>query len=247
VRAAEVIVSHSGGAGALPALPPDVLVDAAPQRRPPGAARNAGVAKGSAPYVAFLAADCVALPGWVEGRVRRHRAGAQAVASAMASPPHPSAALASHLLQHGTRMAHVRAAPHLRFGLSYSREVLAAYGPFPEDLLAEEDVALNARLLAAGVEPVLAPDVLTAHAYPLDLRALVRDQYRRGRQRQAIRGARRGRVLLAGRALLDAPAGFARAVAPGSPVPRSAAARAVPHVALGALATAAGISRGRAR
>jgi GT2 family glycosyltransferase len=248
VGSVEVVVSHSGPEEGLRPVrehAPEVRIDASAKRRLPGAARNAGVAMTTAPRVAFLAADCIAEPGWVEGRLRRHRAGAAAVASAMATPAGPPAALASHLLQHSTRMAHVRAAPHLRFGLSYARDRLAEHGPFDEDVEGEEDVLLNARLLRAGVDVVFAPDVLTRHHYPQTLRVLVRDQHARGRRRYAVRGASRPRLVLTARALADAATGGWRALGPGTPVPRRAALRCLPHLVLGALATAAGVCTGR--
>src|SRR5207248_375707 len=111
-----------------------VEVVASPVRRLPGAARNAGVAASQAPYVAFLAGDCLALPGWAEARLERHRAGAGAVASALVPLERSGPAWASFLLQHNTRMAHLRMAPHFLFGVSYTREVLEEHGPFLESL-----------------------------------------------------------------------------------------------------------------
>src|SRR5436190_16720652 len=118
----EVVVSHSGG-GDTPALlrrcRPGVRVEGSAARRLPGAARNAGIAASRAPFVAFLAGDCRASPGWAAERMKRHRAGALAVACAMAPAGEPRApSLASHLLQHSDRMSHVPAAPYCRFGVS---------------------------------------------------------------------------------------------------------------------------------
>ena len=242
----EVVVVHSGG-GATPDMlrQTGVRVLASEDRLTPGAARNRGIQATEAPFVSFLAADCVALSGWVEGRQRRHRAGAGAVASAMVEEGGGAAALASHLLQHSSRMPHVSGSPTLRFGVSYARSLLERHGPFPEDLPAEEDVSLNARLIAAGVEIVAAPEVATAHLYPGTARHLLRDQYRRGRLRVQVRRAARPWPLLAGRALLDGPVGVWRAARPGSPVPSHSLVRAAPLVAAGALATAAGAASAR--
>lgn len=239
----ELVVSHSGPSSVdeLLASLRGVRLVSSPAPRTPGAARNAGVAATAAPWVAFLAADCQALPGWVEGRVRRHRAGAPAVASAMVPPRRGPAPLAAHLLRHSTRMPHVPAAPVLRFGVSYSRELLDRLGPFDEDMAAEEDVEMNARLIRAGIVPELAPDVRTADTYPASLRVLLRDSVRRGRQRHAMRGSRRPRVVLAARALADAPAGALRAAAPNSGVDRALLAAALPHLTLAGVAGAAGV------
>lgn len=243
----EIALSHSGG-GPTPAIVseryPGVRVLASEARRRPGAARNAGVEATSAPFVSFHAADSVALPGWAAGRLRRHRRGAQAVGSAIAPPRRP-VSLAAHLLMHSTRMPHVVPGQHLRFGVSYSREVLLEHGPFPEDGDGEEDVEFNARLIRAGVPLEWAPDVMTATEYAGTPRELLSDLYRRGDLRYRSRGHRRARGLLAGRALLDAPAGLWRAARPGSPVPRSDLARSAPLVLAGSMASAGGILRAR--
>jgi GT2 family glycosyltransferase len=245
--ALEIVVSHSGNGGAprlVAAAHPGVGVVEAASRRLPGAARNAGIAATTAPFVAFLAADCVALPGWASARLARHEAGAAAVASAMAAPHTPAAALASHLLQHWSRMPHRRPLAVQRFGVSYSRALLDELGGFREDLAIAEDAELNARALAAGIAIEWAPEVLLAHAYPQTAGALAADAFARSRRRAAVRGRPVRRVALAGRALAAAPAGVGTALAPRSPVPGRRVVRALPHVALGALAGFAGALAG---
>ena len=128
----EVVVTHSGSEA--PDLGDDrVVVTASPQRRLPGAARNAGVAASTGDDVAFLAGDrASAAPCWVEERLRLHRAGAAAVASSLVPTSRDPSAIASHLLQHSTRMPHLRdPRPDLLFGVSYSRAILDRFGPFP--------------------------------------------------------------------------------------------------------------------
>src|SRR5687767_6519615 len=87
----EIVVVNSGGGHArrrLLAAGIDVRVIEVPQRLLPGAVRNLAIEATRSPYVSFLAADCVALPGWAAGRLREHRRGAVAVAGAMANA-HP--------------------------------------------------------------------------------------------------------------------------------------------------------------
>jgi hypothetical protein len=192
----ELVVVHSGGAA--PKLPPEVaLVHGSPLLLP-GAARNRGVAATTAPLVSFLAADCVALPGWAAGRVREHVAGADAVADVLEPPP-ARAPRAAWLLQHRRRAARTPAALRLPLGLSYRRELLEVAGPFDERLRQGEDSERNARLLALGARVAYPTDVRTAHAYPSTARGVLADSRARGARRvaaeHALGGADRPRIL----------------------------------------------------
>jgi GT2 family glycosyltransferase/glycosyltransferase involved in cell wall biosynthesis len=154
----------------------------------PGGARNLGVAHTSAPFVAFLAADCLAEPGWVSGRLARHRAGAQMVSSAVTNATRGSvAAWTSYLLLFSNRMPGTPAWRVLHYGISYARGLLAQVGPFREDLRAGEDTELNQRA-AALAAPVWAPDVRTAHRHPVTLRAMLGDQFERGARAARAQG-----------------------------------------------------------
>ena len=158
--AGELVVVHSGGAA--PRVPAGVELVHEPALLMPGAARNAGVAATTAPFVAFLAADCRALPGWVAGRLREHEAGADAVADVL-EPPAAVVPRAAWLMLHRRRTARTEHALRLPAGLSYRRELLE---PFDERLRQGEDTALNERLLARGARVAYPTDVRTAHAYP---------------------------------------------------------------------------------
>ena len=95
-----------------------------------GGARNRGIAATSARYVAFLAADSEAEPGWVAGRLRAHAEGADAVACALTSPPGASrSATAAHLLLNWRRMPGAEPPHRLLFGLSYDRRAVRPLRP----------------------------------------------------------------------------------------------------------------------
>jgi glycosyltransferase involved in cell wall biosynthesis len=189
--ATELVVVHSGGAA--PHVPAGVELVHEPSLLMPGAARNRGVAATTAPFVAFLAADCRALPGWVAGRLREHEAGADAVADVL-EPPAAVVPRAAWLMLHRRRTARTEQPLRLAAGLSYRRELLQA---FDEQVRQGEDTELNARLATALI--AYPTDVRTAHAYPNTTRRVLSDAYARGARRvvaeRAMGGAGRARVL----------------------------------------------------
>ncbi|HSG40338.1 MAG TPA: hypothetical protein VLE27_11920, partial [Thermoanaerobaculia bacterium] len=133
-----------------------------------------------APFVAFLAADCWAEPGWAAARLRAHRAGASAVASAVTNPYRRNlAAWASYVSLFPRRMPGTSAAEALRYGVSYERSLFDRFGTFREDLRGAEDTEFHQRL-EGNVEIAWEPGVRTAHRHPRRLLALLDDQYRRG-------------------------------------------------------------------
>jgi glycosyltransferase involved in cell wall biosynthesis len=163
------------------------------ERLYPGRVRNVGIDHTRAPYLAFLAADCLARPGWAAARLREHRAGAAAVASPPTNAyPESSVAWASLLLLHNRRLEVTRPSQRLFYSLSYDRSLFARFGRFREDLRAGEDTEFNARFQAHAT-PVFAADAVTAHRYPTDLPAMLHDAFRRGRLQARMQGAIEGR------------------------------------------------------
>lgn len=243
----EIVVSHSGGGATESLIEPlrdRIRVNASSSRRLPGEARNAGLEATSAPWVAFLAADCLALPGWAAGRLLRHRAGSPAVASAMA-PPRGATALAAYLLQHGSRMPPWDRGPRRHHGLSYGRALFDRFGPFP-DLRHGEDSAFNARLIDAGIPITWAPDVRTAHAYPHVVPALLADSWRRGRRRAALSPRPRHRVGLLAQVCVDPMRAVWHGLLPGGPVRRRDLVACLPALVAGSASLALGVVRGPA-
>ncbi len=182
----EVVVVNSGGFDPTDTLRKaslDVPVIHCEERLYPGGVRNLGIDSTQAPYVAFLAADCLVMPGWAEGRLRLHRGGALAVASALVNAyPQSYCAWASYMLLHTERMPGTPSNQASRYSVSYARALFDRFGRFREDLRAGEDTEFHSRF-ASTVPIEWAPDVRTAHRYPTAFISLIMDQYNRGRRR----------------------------------------------------------------
>jgi glycosyltransferase involved in cell wall biosynthesis len=246
-RRPEVVVVNSGGgdaAGSLRAAGLDVRVVSFERRLLPGAARNAGIAATSSPFVAFLAADCIATPGWVEARLRLHRAGAPVVAHVLGNAtPASRSACAQHLLLHHRLLRDTPERQRLFFGLSYARELFDRHGLFREDLPTYEDTELNGRLAAAGVPMVHAADARTLHRYVTGPAGLLRDQYARGVDAASV-ARQLGHPLSASRLaripLKNVLPAIRQAARTTDPAERARLMRGVPLVPAGALAVSLG-------
>jgi glycosyltransferase involved in cell wall biosynthesis len=242
----EVVVVNSGGgdpAARLAAAGLCIPVHNFSARLYPGAARNVGIDQTGARYIAFLAADCLATPGWAAARLREHRAGAAAVASPLTNAyPESSTAWAALLLIHNRRLAVTRPSQRLFYSLSYDRALFDRFGRFREDLRAGEDTEFNTRF-REHAHTVLAQDAVTAHRYPIALGTMLRDAFRRGRLQARMQGALEGRGPRNVRVALRGPLSVLRSldVSARSPRPeRATLLRAWPLVVAGGVAYAAG-------
>ena len=242
----EVVVVNSGGgdpAARLAAAGLMVPVYSFSERLYPGAARNVGIDKTRARYIAFLAADCLATPGWAAARLREHRAGAAAVASPLTNAyPASSTAWAALLLIHNRRLAATMPSQRLYYSLSYDRSLFERFGRFREDLRAGEDTDFNARF-REHEHTALARDAVTAHRYPIELRTMLRDAFRRGRLQARMQGAIEGRSPRNVRVAMRGPFSVVRSlvISIRSPQPeRAALLRAWPLVIAGGVAYTAG-------
>lgn len=182
----EIVVVNSGGGEVVAALAPVldwIRLITCDECLQVGAARNIGVAASRALFLSFLAGDCRALPGWVTGRLARHRTGALSVSSAVIGEDDSSlVALAANRLHYSTRHPLTDARTVVDYGQSYARHLLELCGAFPPGLTATEDTVLNRRALRFS-EPVWAPEVVTAHRDVTTLLALLQDERRRGFRR----------------------------------------------------------------
>jgi glycosyltransferase involved in cell wall biosynthesis len=242
----EIVVVNSGGgdpASRLAAAGVDVPVYSFAQRLYPGAARNVGIDRTRAPFLAFLAADCVASADWASARLRAHNAGAAAVASAMTTAyPDSLTAWAALLLQHNRRLGVTRPRERLYYSISYDRTLFERFGRFREDLRAGEDTDFNARF--RGHERTeFAAGAITAHRYPTDPRAMLRDAFRRGSLRARMQGEIHGSAPQAVRVALAGPRNVARSLdvaVRSRPPERGMMLRAWPLAVAGAITYSAG-------
>jgi glycosyltransferase involved in cell wall biosynthesis len=242
----EVVVVNSGGgdpARRLAAAGIAVRVHSVEHRLYPGAARNAGIRMTVAPYVAFLAADCLAMPGWASARLRAHRSGVGGVASPLTNAdPASTVAWSSLLLQHNRRLAVTRPRQRLLYSLSYERALFERFGLFREDLRAGEDTEFNERI-RGGATIALAEDAVTAHRYPTELSLMLRDAFRRGSLQARMQGAIDGGAAQRVRVAASGPRNVVRSLVVSlrsAPPARAALLRACPLVVLGAAAYSAG-------
>jgi glycosyltransferase involved in cell wall biosynthesis len=240
---AEIVVVNSGGgdaAGALRAARIDVPVVERDERLNPGAVRNLGLDATTARWVAFLAADCWAEPGWAAGRLREHRAGAATVTS-MITNPHPESdvSAAAFLLNYGARTIVSRRRSWAAYSLSYDRALFEEHGRFREDMRIGEDTEFKRRL--APMLPAWATDVRTAHANPTSVRALVRDQWERSYRRGAYyaRHQRKSPMRFVTGGIWTLGHSTLMALDPNLP-DRGRPARVLPLLALGVLVRVAG-------
>ena len=182
---AEIVVVNSGG-GPVAKILHDHLdqVRLINVQKPlqVGAARNIGIDASAAPFIAFLAGDCEALPGWVDARTKLHAAGSLSVSSPVASstPGHLSGSL-YQFLRYRRRKPDTRPEDVAHFGRSYLRRVFLEVGYFSTGLSFGEDDEFNQRLDLIA-QPVWAPDVVTRHADPTSVTGVIIDAFRRARR-----------------------------------------------------------------
>ena len=183
----EVVVATSGTdrtAELVRRRYPWIRVAASPTRLFPGGVRNLGSSLARGDMVAFLEADCLASPGWVQTRIDLHRAGHEAVAGAMASlTVDGRAGKAACYLLHANRLEGHAPGPaddFQAYGLSFTRGLLERAGPFDETLRTDEDTAMVERVRSLDVQPWFDPSIVRLHIGPGSVIGMIKDQYGRG-------------------------------------------------------------------
>ena len=178
----EIVVVNSGGGDVASVLGEYLRSVILVELREPvlvGAARNLGIQISHAPFVAFLAGDCVAAPGWVSERTNAHTDGEGAVASVVENDkPRNPFAWAAHLVTYGHRMPGSGSAGGA-YGASYDRALFDKYGYFSETRVIGEDSEFHGRFRQSDAIR-LHTSVRTIHYNPGGLASFLEDQLHRG-------------------------------------------------------------------
>jgi hypothetical protein len=244
---AEIVVVNSGGGQAAALLATagiKVPVHETRERLYPGTARNIGIRNTKAPWIAFLAADCLAAPGWVAERLRLHKGGAGMVASAvMPDRPDRIIAWAHHLLLFPARLPGLPPTAATRYGVSFDRRLFEIFGLFDGSLRTGEDTEFLSRVTTRPEAIWWAPTVITLHRNSRSILSLLGNQVIRGyRYAIAMRRLRGTSPLqLARDCVLDAKHArhFAKAGLSGQHLKLAMASLCL--VRVGSIATAVGI------
>jgi glycosyltransferase involved in cell wall biosynthesis len=166
----------------------DVQFVETPTPRPPAAARNRGAERAQGEVLAFIDADCLAAPNWLEVLDSRFRdATVQVVGGGIAIPPAPYFSMADNLaLFHeflttrpGGQRAHL---PGLN--LAIRRTAFEAAGGFDEHVphASGEDTEFTARLRRLGFRLEFEPRaVATHHSRRIRMTDLVQRGHLQGR------------------------------------------------------------------
>jgi glycosyltransferase involved in cell wall biosynthesis len=155
-----------------------------PTSRGPSGARNAGVAAGRSPVVAFTDDDCVPVAGWVGALLAAFDAGADLVQGATGPPP-----LAAKPGPWARTINVSGPSPLFETcNIAYRRDLFDTLGGFDEsdELTAlgggrhfGEDTVLGGRLVDAGGQTAFAPDAVVHHRWEDgDFAAFLRARWR---------------------------------------------------------------------
>lgn len=160
-----------------------------PVRLHPGMARNVGVREARANRIAFIDADCIAAPDWVERMVRAEERGVAAVGGVVEcvgaeSPLHWAAYFCSfHAWMPGSPAEDRTDIPTCC--LSVTREAFDRYGPFPDGY--SSDTAFNWRMVENGERIAFDPATRVGHIMQTSWSRFVRRSLERGRAFAVLR------------------------------------------------------------
>lgn len=246
-----VVVDSTGGqtAAHLERAWPWLRAVGLPDRTLPGRARNLGVSVTRGELLAFLDADTVPEPDWLDELERALGPGAEAVGGAIldGTPGEPWGSV-------GYTLEFLEWLPSRRPPIGHAascnllirRDVLERAGGFPEDLWPGEDTVLTVPLAQRGTL-AFAPRAKVTHLNRTERRAVLAHQRRLGASfvelcdREPVRGARLAVPHLAPLAVLARFASLVFQLLRG-PEQGRGAMRQLPRLACGLLAWGTGVA-----
>ena len=169
---------------------PQVRLHHVEERMFPGAARNLALALSETPVIAFVDADCLAAPDWVE-RILEEQARDGLIVGGSIGAANPASTIGwaylfcefSGWLKAGEPRT-VRDLATCCF--SMKREAFDRFGPFPQQGYCS-DTVFCWRAADAGKPPRFVPAIAVLHQNPTSLGAIVSKQHGHGRRFARIR------------------------------------------------------------
>lgn len=181
----EVIVVDSSTDGTAERLQrefPSVDVVALDQQTYQSQARNIGIARTKANFIAITDQDCVVPPDWLARLLAHHQAGTYAIVGGAIDngTPESTVGTASYLIEFNEflPLGQPRLVPMVPYcNICIRREVFAAVGPFVDVPPGAEDQVYNFLLQQRGERILFDPTIVVTHLNRTDFRAFLRHQH----------------------------------------------------------------------
>jgi glycosyltransferase involved in cell wall biosynthesis len=156
----------------------------------PGPARNTGASMARGSVIAFLDADCITAPDWVQQIAARHAEGHMVVGGAIeVGNPTSGVAWAGHLSEFREFLpaGEPRYISHIpTCNLSYRKSLFESRGGFPNAYYPQEDLLFNHALNLAGIRIWFDPAIRVRHFCREGLREYLSHQHRIGRVTRCV-------------------------------------------------------------
>lgn len=172
---------------------PQVKLLHVPRRLFCGDARNIGLAHCSGQIIAFIDADCVAAPDWIDRIARTHREDHLAVGGAIDNHrPANIVSWAAYFCEFSRWMPYGGIRPisdMAAANLSFKRQLLERFGPFIEGTYCS-DSEFNWRLKDQGISILFVPAILVRHSSIPTLREYIIHEFYHGRSFARVRSGK---------------------------------------------------------
>jgi GT2 family glycosyltransferase len=169
---------------------PWVNVYGFPQRKYCGDARNFAISVANGEIIAFIDADCEAMPNWVQELLKTHGSGPLVVGGAIVNGAIDSAVgWAAYFCEFSKWMPNGQPRPMKDIAgatMSYKKKFLDKYGPFLEATYCS-DTEFHWRLNRDGINPFFQPSIVVSHMSLTSLKRFLRHEYEHGRFFASVR------------------------------------------------------------